>query len=1233
MPRVLQPQPPPLPQKVLSSARPTPASTLLKHDWSAIAASCAATPLTPGKLPLLAAPSPRQGRHVFHQTARAASNTPSAEVPTLTARDFAEVKFLGWRPSAELVESSTGAAVATAATFTEGFSPRGLRLPRLAPSAVATCGPGGALKAGERPRALWSDSPQLREEEGFNMKRWRPDCSAKSAADSCGFSEGDAGPRAIWSDADQLRESDGFNMKKWRAEFSAELAKAGKKMAVSTSSYRGSGNGLDARRESRRGEAPSQMAGIEVEGPLDGFGRIDEQLSADEMVDAFISQNAVDGGAVLRDDLVGTFLEERAFCANARARRRRQLMDDAGHAQRRRCAQRRSGRVSATTSRTTFCPSAASVIDEDTEMLAKEERSQQAVARIKSRKLSFCGGEAPESPGGRSHSPDERPITPRKALRDRIKFAVTRRLHVRRKQAKKLAQLKDLRIAQVNELPKEQRSKLETAFNYYCKDVYGRRVVQVVDLPHCLLEAGLSGTNCSERWSVDRVCKEVVFGLTLEYGSFEKIPPIGEFRGSLCKAAGDTSTRRESAVIFGPMLNSRKSRAESDSALHGRQAEESSSAEEASASHATDHKEHIRRKGSSMSSSLSSVQEGEEERDAGETCSAPKIVIEHERGSQEAASGPRRSPRRSTKNALNPTLSNIDEEDPEPGEAPAEQTIIELLGEKGEHAGESSARSDSVINSGRMSSIQTLSQVEAGLWRQPDTSGRCQNNHVMGTTTALLAARKFMLTRPISFEDFAVEVVPVVQTELSEVRQDVYFSEFMKVLEANDKSAVCLSIEQFERLATRFDIAPDIFEKTLANLPEQPCETDNKSDDSSEADPVPGDVARSFARGSKAGNVEDPRLSFEAVHEMLLKMQEECEATTRKQEREIMERTGMSMEKFWEHRPELVRLYEFFHLYDQDHSGCLSHQEVKLLLKQLGLQPYRQEQAKLLEMWLEHADSDGNESLEFCEFLVLMLKVREHQKSQHKAKVWPSFRKMANGDGGLDIDRVDEALASAGIGGQTRFEQDLQRKLVYDQDVDNSGEINFSEYLDICQRVQERLFAYKMEEIVSYANSIGIDKARLGEYIWAFDQHDVDGSGGLSMDEIHKALHVLTVRPPTKAELEELFEKCQVKPDVEVPLQQYLKIMQIASAGRGMFARELPFTLKDVPDDKLREMLRMFPLAESYIKQLEKGELTDLLGSYLSVRPDSNLREAFPGKSIGNVRQLSDHARRISNMN
>merc|ERR1712218_285247 len=135
------------------------------------------------------------------------------------------------------------------------------------------------------------------------------------------------------------------------------------------------------------------------------------------------------------------------------------------------------------------------------------------------------------------------------------------------------------------------------------------------------------------------------------------------------------------------------------------------------------------------------------------------------------------------------------------------------------------------------------------------------------------------------------------------------------------------------------------------------------------------------------------QLDFERVHEMMMQLEEQTYRIWRARERTIKNDTNLSDEVFWQYRNELLRLYDTFKLYDADHSGFLSHEETKQLLKHIGLQPYAPQMITIVESFLCDADIDGNQEINFDEFLKLMCIIRAHQQSLREKALLHEFDK------------------------------------------------------------------------------------------------------------------------------------------------------------------------------------------------------------------------------------------------
>lgn len=1038
--------------------------------------------------------------------------------------------------------------------------------------------------------------------------------------------------RGIWTDDDELRRSDGFDMKRWRAEHAHEL-----------DGYEKTATG----RFSSRAEHQALPIGLQDGG-----------------ADEFLMQEALQCGAVVRDDL--SVMERRKKIEQQIALRRRALIDEMAHMERQMCIQRRHELACAQNDLGFILNERPGYSDDDTELPAQDDRVQQTLARLMHRSetkdIHMHDLEPPDSAGagsdkcGSAHHVcnSVHSQSMMKGLRERIRVAVNHGLKQKRILARKLAAATAAREAKVSALPESEREMLHEAFVTHAhakrRDVEGNKMLLLPDLHESLSEVGLGGTTYLERWAVDRVCKEMIFALSLHCKSCRKLPPIGSFRGSLIARVSPAESWK-----------ARPTKRSSTTSLESARA-------------------------SSARASVAPMLRKSTLEDFG--------VVGDESGDEVVGSADvrRRSLRSKKRLSATSTLAALDEVDEfmeqevDKADSGLDKTCTSDFDGMDEDASTTSIfdiagriSNASFTRSGSVNSIggrsfggrESLVSIE-DFWqaappKSEEVSISSHREHhsyrLWGKAlNALNFARRFMLTRPVSFDEFAIEIVPAVRMELMEVRHDLHFSEFMQMLESNAcTSAVTLSSYQFERVATRLGIRKAVFHRCIAELPALADSSEDSDEDAHAADilqkatPLKRQATKKLAKKSEDSDEDahgtdamqksmsfkrqatrklvkqkpttsrgqaDPRFTFDAVHELLVIMEQRGEYENHRLERSIFERTGLAQDKFIEHRSDLVRLYEAFQLYDVDKTGTLCHEEVKPFLKQIGFDPHREGQRECVERLLEDADSDGSGRLSFGESLDLMAKVRKHQKSQREeAGLQRHFDAFADGHDRMDIDRMEEALQAAGIVGTTRFEQDLQRKIIYDWDVDNSGDISFSEFSDVCQRIEERLSHHKMDEIVGYATSLGIELSRLSQYLWAFDQLSGAAMGNMEFEAIHEVLHTVTISPPSAPELMKIFEQCGLRHDLPVPLEQYLQVMHAASdAARNPHAEDMPFSCRDVPVQKLRELLSMFPISADYIRKLEASEMADILAGYLNVAADTNLRKE--AKPVANVQQL-----------
>jgi len=481
----------------------------------------------------------------------------------------------------------------------------------------------------------------------------------------------------------------------------------------------------------------------------------------------------------------------------------------------------------------------------------------------------------------------------------------------------------------------------------------------------------------------------------------------------------------------------------------------------------------------------------------------------------------------------------------------------------------------------------------------------------------------------IPMEAFGAEVVPLARWEIYNLKTEGYSHLFEDELSRGNYQT-CISQAQFDRIIHKLRLG-----KQPGPLP-------------------PGVHTEAQADGGRAQR-GDTLLDAELVFSKLLQHEERALRYASDREWDIRNGANLKDETFARFRSELLWLRDLFDSYDNDHSGHLGQVEARRLLKHLGLQPYSPHASPLVNRMLEEADVDGNEEVDFGEFLDLLVATRNRMMVRRKRKLAAIWAELGTLDshGCLPIEHVVGALAAGGLL-KTRLDYSLAQK-VLDEAVDirsilveadstmalkmggtngfgekgsTLNEINFEPYCVIFQRVYERLAILEGERIMQVAASLGFSVDELTDVQAAFDASDEDCSGDLSKGELYKVLTPLVVRPSDTALLDEIMTKIDTNSDEVVDIREFLQLLRLIAkqGGGGLNMRIRPFTMReDVPIDKQQEFLRFFPISDHYILALDDKSLTEMLCNFLSIKPDQNLKQVS-WRPLNNLRQLKVYA-------
>ncbi|KAK1332311.1 hypothetical protein QTO34_006984 [Cnephaeus nilssonii] len=133
-----------------------------------------------------------------------------------------------------------------------------------------------------------------------------------------------------------------------------------------------------------------------------------------------------------------------------------------------------------------------------------------------------------------------------------------------------------------------------------------------------------------------------------------------------------------------------------------------------------------------------------------------------------------------------------------------------------------------------------------------------------------------------------------------------------------------------------------------------------------------------------------------------------------------------------EQKNEFKAAFDIFVLGAED--GCISTKELGKVMRMLGQNPTPEE----LQEMIDEVDEDGSGTVDFEEFLVMMVRC---MKDDSKGK---------NADGYIDLDELKVMLQATG---ETITEDDIE-ELMKDGDKNNDGRIDYDEFLEFMKGVE-----------------------------------------------------------------------------------------------------------------------------------------------------------------------------------
>ncbi|GKU85864.1 hypothetical protein SLE2022_250070 [Rubroshorea leprosula] len=139
-------------------------------------------------------------------------------------------------------------------------------------------------------------------------------------------------------------------------------------------------------------------------------------------------------------------------------------------------------------------------------------------------------------------------------------------------------------------------------------------------------------------------------------------------------------------------------------------------------------------------------------------------------------------------------------------------------------------------------------------------------------------------------------------------------------------------------------------------------------------------------------------------------------------------------------KEQIVEFKEAFCLFDNDADGCITVEELATVIRSLDQNPTEKE----LQDMITEADTDGNGTIEFVEFLNLMAKkMKETDAEEELKEVFQVFDK--DQDGYISANELRQVMINLG----EKLSDEEVEQMIKEADLDGDGQVDYDEFVKL----------------------------------------------------------------------------------------------------------------------------------------------------------------------------------------